>query len=55
MPLVIDGIIPLSDAATLKTLGLAAFYTPKNFELDAIIGDIVGLVERSHGIALPPR
>ena len=46
VPVVIGGIIPPADAGTLKALGVAAVYTPKNFELDAIIGDIIGLVER---------
>ncbi len=54
VPIVVGGIIPQSDGDLLKTLGVAAVYTPKDFEIDSIIGDIVGLVERSHGIA-PPR
>ena len=31
-------------AATLKRLGVAAVYTPKNFQLNAIMREIVGLV-----------
>ena len=43
---VVGGIIPPEDAATLKGLGVAAVYTPKNFQLNVIMRDIVGLVDR---------
>ncbi len=43
VPVVVGGIIPPEDAATLKGLGVAAVYTPKNFQLNAIMGDIVRL------------
>ncbi|HKD57131.1 MAG TPA: protein meaA, partial [Hyphomicrobiaceae bacterium] len=43
VPVVVGGIIPPEDAATLKRLGVAAVYTPKNFQLNAIMRDIVGL------------
>jgi len=42
---VVGGIIPPEDAVTLKALGVAAVYTPKNFELNAIMRDIVRLVD----------
>jgi ethylmalonyl-CoA mutase len=41
---VVGGIIPPEDALTLKRLGVAAVYTPKNFQLNAIMREIVGLV-----------
>ncbi|MBZ4690697.1 MAG: protein meaA [Cereibacter sp.] len=44
-PLVIGGIIPEEDAARLRALGVAAVYTPKDFELNRIMLDIVGLVD----------
>jgi len=47
VPVVVGGIIPPADAGTLKALGVAAIYTPKNFEIDSIIDDIAGLVERN--------
>jgi (2R)-ethylmalonyl-CoA mutase len=47
---VVGGIIPPEDAVTLKALGVAAVYTPKNFELNAIMRDIVRLVD-SHAEA----
>jgi len=46
IPVVIGGIIPPEDAELLKGLGVAGVYTPRNFELNAIMSDIVGLVER---------
>jgi (2R)-ethylmalonyl-CoA mutase len=46
VPVVVGGIIPPEDAATLKGLGVAAVYTPKNFQLNAIMADIVQLVDR---------
>jgi (2R)-ethylmalonyl-CoA mutase len=41
----VGGIIPPEDAATLAGLGVAAVYTPKNFQLNAIMRDIVRLVD----------
>ena len=45
VPVVVGGIIPPEDAATLKRLGVAAVYTPKDFQLNAIMRDIVRLVD----------
>ncbi len=44
VPLVVGGIIPPEDATTLKALGVAAVYTPKDFQLTDIMADIVRLV-----------
>ena len=46
VPLVVGGIIPPEDAAKLKSLGVAAVFTPKDFQLNAIMRDIVRLVDR---------
>ncbi len=45
-PLIVGGIIPETDAANLRAMGVAAVYTPKDFELNRIMMDIVGLVDR---------
>jgi ethylmalonyl-CoA mutase len=45
-PLIVGGIIPDDDADALRALGVAAVYTPKDFELNRIMMDIVGLVDR---------
>jgi (2R)-ethylmalonyl-CoA mutase len=47
VPLVVGGIIPEDDAARLRALGVAAVYTPKDFELNRIMMDIVTLVDAS--------
>ncbi len=47
IPVVVGGIIPAEDAIALKAYGVAAVYTPKNFDLNAIMADIVGLAERA--------
>ena len=43
VPLIVGGIIPADDQSTLEKLGVAAVYTPKDFELDRIMADIVAL------------
>jgi (2R)-ethylmalonyl-CoA mutase len=50
MPLVVGGIIPPEDAAFLEKSGVAAVYTPKDFELNRIMKDLVGIVERKNGM-----
>ncbi len=45
VPLIVGGIIPDEDAARLRAMGVAAVYTPKDFELNRIMMDIVGLVD----------
>jgi (2R)-ethylmalonyl-CoA mutase len=42
----VGGIIPEDDAARPRALGVAAVYTPKEFELSRIMRDIVGLVDQ---------
>ena len=51
-PVVVGGIIPEQDVAPLKEAGVAAVYTPKDFDLTRIVGDIVELVgERDGAVA----
>ncbi len=47
IPLVVGGIIPEDDAKALRAMGVAAVYTPKDFELNRIMLDIVGLVDKT--------
>ncbi len=47
IPLVVGGIIPGRDGEHLKEHGVAAVYTPKDFQLNDIMSDIAGLVEAS--------
>ncbi len=45
IPVVVGGIIPPEDEVKLKGFGVAAVYTPKDFQLNDIMADIVRLVE----------
>jgi (2R)-ethylmalonyl-CoA mutase len=45
VPVVVGGIIPPSDAAQLTAFGVARVYTPKDYDVTAIMADIVNLVE----------
>jgi ethylmalonyl-CoA mutase len=49
-PVVVGGIIPDDDAEVLRGKGVAAVYTPKDFELRSIMGDMLELAEhhRAH-------
>ena len=47
IPVIVGGIIPEDDATALRASGVAAVYTPKDFELNKIMMDIVGLVDRA--------
>ena len=49
IPVVVGGIIPPEDAAELEKAGVAAVYTPKDFELNRIMADVVRIVERAKG------
>ncbi|MEY3004197.1 MAG: hypothetical protein RLZZ491_1373 [Pseudomonadota bacterium] len=45
VPVMVGGIIPDEDAAKLKSFGVARVYTPKDFELNRIMLDIVALAD----------
>ena len=45
IPVIVGGIIPPSDAERLKAAGVAAVYTPKDFEINGILDAIVKEVE----------
>ncbi|MET0314337.1 MAG: cobalamin B12-binding domain-containing protein, partial [Hansschlegelia sp.] len=45
VPVIVGGIIPPEDERELKAMGVAAVYTPKNFDLTAIMADIVRIAE----------
>lgn len=47
IPVVAGGIIPEEDAEHLRSIGVARVYTPKDFELNRIMFDIVALVDPS--------
>src|SRR5579862_7363563 len=45
VPVVVGGIIPPQDASALRDAGVAAVYTPKDFELNRIMSDLVRIVD----------
>jgi (2R)-ethylmalonyl-CoA mutase len=50
IPVVVGGIIPDADVPALKAAGVAAVYTPKDFELDRIMREIVALVAARNSV-----
>ncbi len=55
VPVVVGGIIPPEDAAALCEAGVARVYTPKDFDLNRIMGEIADLVsERAEAAAVQP-
>jgi (2R)-ethylmalonyl-CoA mutase len=51
IPVVVGGIIPDEDAAKLRGFGVARVYTPKDFELNRIMMDIVALATPTEAAA----
>ena len=47
IPVVVGGIIPESDALALKQMGVRRVYTPKDYKITEITGDVVKVVEAS--------
>jgi ethylmalonyl-CoA mutase len=53
VPVVVGGIIPEADARALRAAGVAAVYTPKDWDLNAMMRDIVELVRARSDAAAP--
>jgi ethylmalonyl-CoA mutase len=51
IPVVVGGIVPPDDAERLKAMGVARIYTPKDYDVCRIMGEIVDLVEAAHSRA----
>ncbi|WP_438974210.1 methylmalonyl-CoA mutase family protein [Planktomarina temperata] len=49
IPVIVGGIIPDEDAQKLRAMGIARIYTPKDFELNRIMFDIVALADPGSG------
>jgi ethylmalonyl-CoA mutase len=54
-PVVVGGIIPDQDVAALQRAGVAAVYTPKDFDINRIMHDIVKLVSNGNGQVSSPN
>ncbi|MCM8594970.1 protein meaA [Accumulibacter sp.] len=50
LPVIVGGIVPPEDADRLFALGVRGVYTPKDFDLNAIMGDIVDVVRECNGL-----
>jgi (2R)-ethylmalonyl-CoA mutase len=50
VPLVVGGIIPDGDAANLRAHGVAAVFTPKDYDATTIMGKIVDAIRAAHGL-----
>jgi (2R)-ethylmalonyl-CoA mutase len=50
VPVVVGGIIPADDAAAMREAGIAAVYTPKDWDLNGMMRDIIGLVAARNGV-----
>ncbi|MDX6617347.1 MAG: ethylmalonyl-CoA mutase [Solirubrobacterales bacterium] len=53
IPLIVGGIIPPADERSMLDSGVARVYTPKDFEINRIMGDIVDLIAERNGAAVP--
>ncbi len=51
VPVVVGGIIPAADEATLRDAGVARVFTPKDFELTGIVDDLVTVVREAAGLS----
>lgn len=54
VPVVAGGIIPPEDAESLRKSGVAGVYTPKDFDMNEIMAEIVELVAERHNRADSP-
>ncbi len=50
VPVVVGGIIPDKDAADLRAKGVAAVYTPKDYDVQRIVREMVEVAARAHGV-----
>ncbi|MDT3445249.1 protein meaA [Pseudofrankia sp. BMG5.37] len=51
LPVVVGGIIPDRDAETLRSAGVAAVYTPKDYGMTAIMSGFVDIIRAANGLA----
>jgi len=51
VPVIAGGIIPQEDAKKLAAQGVSAVYTPKDFNLNTIMADMVDVIREANGLA----
>ncbi|MEO6884754.1 MAG: protein meaA, partial [Jatrophihabitantaceae bacterium] len=47
VPVIAGGIIPVADADALLAAGVARVFTPKDFEITDVLGQIVDAIEQA--------
>ena len=52
VPVVVGGIIPDADADALRALGVAAVFTPKDYDATAIMGQVLNTIRVAHSLPL---
>ncbi|WP_374971440.1 protein meaA [Terrabacter sp. BE26] len=52
VPVIVGGIIPESDAAALRAAGVAMVFTPKDFGLNDIMAEMVGVIRAARGLTV---
>ncbi len=50
VPVIVGGIVPVQDARILTAAGVAAVFTPKDYDLVDVMGRVLDLVRRSRGV-----
>jgi (2R)-ethylmalonyl-CoA mutase len=50
VPVVVGGIIPDSDAAALRGMGVAEVFTPKDYDATEVMGRVVAAIRRAHDL-----
>jgi (2R)-ethylmalonyl-CoA mutase len=51
VPVVVGGIIPDADAAALRDMGVAAVFTPKDYDATVVMGRVLDTIRAAHGLA----
>ncbi|WP_433007193.1 protein meaA [Kribbella sp. CA-294648] len=50
IPVVVGGIVPDADARALKAAGVAAVYTPKDYDLTGMMSSVVDVIRRANSL-----
>jgi (2R)-ethylmalonyl-CoA mutase len=50
VPVVVGGIVPDADARALRDAGVAAIYTPKDYDLTGMMADVVDVIRRANDL-----
>jgi ethylmalonyl-CoA mutase len=48
VPVVVGGIVPDADAKALRAAGVAAVYTPKDYDMTGMMSDVVDVIRRAN-------